>query len=57
MRKFQYKVTKLKSKICFTEEKIISNAEEQLNKLGIEGWELVTFKGEFAIFKRETKVK
>ncbi|MDO4534462.1 MAG: DUF4177 domain-containing protein [Clostridium perfringens] len=55
MKKFEYKVAKLNGRICFTEDKIILNAEEQLNKLGKEGWELVTFKGEFAVFKKELK--
>lgn len=54
MRKFQYKFIKLDKKLVTTEAKLILSIEEQLNDLGEEGWELVTFQGRFAVFKRET---
>ena len=54
-RKWQYKVVRLKS-IFKSQKNLQSELEDQLNRLGMERWELVSVRGaEFALelfFKR-----
>lgn len=55
MKKFEYKMVNLKSKLSFKEDEKIAYQEEQLNELGAEGWELVEFQlmTGLAVFKKE----
>lgn len=56
MKKFEYKVISLSTSVPMTAkgyEKIASEFENALNKLGAEGWELVQRSDGFFFFKRE----
>lgn len=56
MRKFEYKVVSIATSIVIGTkgyEKAASEFENQLNKLGEEGWELVQRVDGFFFFKRE----
>lgn len=56
MRKFEYKVVSIATSITIGTkgyEKAASEFENQLNKLGEEGWELVQRVDGFFFFKRE----
>lgn len=59
MRKFEYKVVSIATSIAIGMkgyEKAASEFENQLNKLGEEGWELVQRTDGFFFFKREITV-
>ena len=59
MRKFEYKVVPIATSIAISTkgyEKVASEFENQLNKLGEEGWELVQRTDGFFFFKREITV-
>lgn len=53
MKKFEYKIEKYKKKIYFTEDKMMNDFLEDCNKLGKDGWELVSINYNYFIFKRE----
>lgn len=55
MKQFEYKVLLLKNKFSFKTSDKVSYFENQINELGIQGWELVEVPslGNIAIFKRE----
>lgn len=55
MKKFEYKILRLKNKMTFKEDENLLYQEEQLNKLGQEGWELVEIQlmAGVAVFKKE----
>lgn len=56
MKKFEYKVITIPTNIPLgtrAYEKVASEFEAQLNKLGADGWELVQRMDSFFFFKRE----
>lgn len=56
MKKFEYKVIAIPTSISLGTkgyEKVASEFETQLNKLGAEGWELVQREDGLFFFKRE----
>ena len=56
MKKFEYKVITIPTNISFSTkgyEKVITEFETQLNKLGDEGWELIQRVDGLIFFKRE----
>ena len=56
MNKFEYKVIPIATNMAISTkgyEKVASEFEVQLNKLGAEGWELVQRVDGFFFFKRE----
>lgn len=60
MKKFEYKVLTIPTSISFSTkgyEKVASEFEVQLNKLGEEGWELVQRVDGLFFFKREIIVE
>ena len=60
MEKFEYKVISLPTSIPLGtkgDEKIATEYEMNLNKLGEEGWELVQRMDGFFFFKREVTVE
>ena len=60
MKKFEYKVISIPTSIPLGAkgyEKIASEFETNLNKLGEEGWELVQRTDGFFFFKREITVE
>ena len=60
MKKFEYKVISLPTSIPLGTkgyEKIATEYETNLNKLGEEGWELVQRRDGFFFFKREITVE
>ena len=59
MKKFEYKVVTIATSIAIGTkgyEKVASEFENQLNRLGEEGWELVQRTDGFFFFKREITV-
>ena len=59
MKKFEYKVVPIATSIAIGMkgyEKVASEFENQLNRLGEEGWELVQRTDGFFFFKREITV-
>lgn len=60
MKKFEYKVISIPTSMLFGTkgyEKIATEFETNLNKLGEEGWELVQRMDGFFFFKREITVE
>lgn len=56
MNKFEYKVIPIATNMAISTkgyEKVASEFEMQLNKLGAEGWELIQRVDGFFFFKRE----
>ena len=60
MKKFEYKVISVPRTIPIGAkgyEKMVTEFETNLNKLGAEGWELVQRADDFLFFKREISVE
>mgnify|MGYP003307920210 CR=1 FL=1 len=60
MKKFEYKVISVPRAIPIGAkgyEKMVTEFETNLNKLGAEGWELVQRADDFLFFKREISVE
>ena len=60
MKKFEYKVISIPRVVPIGAkgyEKIVTEFETNLNKLGAEGWELIQRADDFLFFKREISVE
>lgn len=53
MKKYEYKVTRLKEDTTNGSESLFQGYELQLNKLGSDGWELIQYDKGMFLFKRE----
>ena len=56
MKKYEYKVITMGAPVAITVKQysaVESKMEEELNKLGSEGWEFIEWKNSMMIFKRE----
>ena len=56
MKKYEYKVISKGTHAALNDKKIAEmrfEMENELNKLGLEGWELIQWKNNMLIFKRE----